>query len=85
VHARDMIKANGGRYLAAGDATTYVGERPNLVWPYSSLTTSSKYKLATKLSEPWAKSTPNSATTPSQEFHSRVTTIEDMIHFPLPG
>jgi uncharacterized protein (DUF1330 family) len=28
VHARDMIKANGGRYLAAGDATTYVGEPP---------------------------------------------------------
>ena len=27
-HARDMIKANGGRYLAAGDATTYVGEPP---------------------------------------------------------
>ena len=28
VHARVMIKANGGRYLAAGDATTYVGEPP---------------------------------------------------------
>jgi uncharacterized protein (DUF1330 family) len=28
VHARDMIKANGGRYLAAGDATTFVGEPP---------------------------------------------------------
>jgi uncharacterized protein (DUF1330 family) len=28
VHARDMIKAKGGRYLAAGDATTYVGEPP---------------------------------------------------------
>jgi uncharacterized protein (DUF1330 family) len=28
VHARDMIKANGGHYLAAGDATTYVGEPP---------------------------------------------------------
>jgi uncharacterized protein (DUF1330 family) len=27
-HARDMIKANGGRYLAAGNATTYVGEPP---------------------------------------------------------
>jgi uncharacterized protein (DUF1330 family) len=27
-HARDMIKANGGRYLAAGDATTFVGEPP---------------------------------------------------------
>ena len=27
-HARDMIKANGGRYLAAGDATTYAGEPP---------------------------------------------------------
>src|SRR3984885_109719 len=26
--ARDMIKANGGRYLAAGDATTFVGEPP---------------------------------------------------------
>ena len=26
--ARDMIKANGGRYLAAGDATTFVGEAP---------------------------------------------------------
>ena len=24
--AREMIKANGGRYLAAGDATTFVGE-----------------------------------------------------------
>lgn len=28
VHARDMIKANGGRYLAAGDATTFVGAPP---------------------------------------------------------
>jgi uncharacterized protein (DUF1330 family) len=28
VRARDMIKANGGRYLAAGDATTFVGEPP---------------------------------------------------------
>ena len=28
VHARDMIKANGGRYIAAGDATTFVGEPP---------------------------------------------------------
>jgi uncharacterized protein (DUF1330 family) len=28
VHARDMIKARGGRYLAAGDATTYVCEPP---------------------------------------------------------
>ena len=28
VHARDMIKANGGRYLAAGDTTTFVGEPP---------------------------------------------------------
>jgi uncharacterized protein (DUF1330 family) len=27
-HARDMIKANGGRYLAAGAATTFVGEPP---------------------------------------------------------
>jgi uncharacterized protein (DUF1330 family) len=27
-HARDMIKASGGRYLAAGDATTFVGEPP---------------------------------------------------------
>jgi uncharacterized protein (DUF1330 family) len=27
-HARDMIKANGGRYLAAGDATTFAGEPP---------------------------------------------------------
>jgi len=26
--AREMIKANGGRYLAAGDATTFVGEPP---------------------------------------------------------
>ena len=26
--AREMIKANGGRYLAAGDAKTYVGEPP---------------------------------------------------------
>jgi uncharacterized protein (DUF1330 family) len=26
--ARDMIKANGGRYLAAGEATTFVGEPP---------------------------------------------------------
>jgi len=28
VPARAMIKANGGRYLAAGDATTFVGEPP---------------------------------------------------------
>jgi uncharacterized protein (DUF1330 family) len=27
-HAREMIKANGGRYLAAGDATTFVGDPP---------------------------------------------------------
>jgi uncharacterized protein (DUF1330 family) len=27
-HARVMIKANGGRYLAAGEATTFVGEPP---------------------------------------------------------
>jgi uncharacterized protein (DUF1330 family) len=27
-HARDMIKAHGGRYLAAGDATTFAGEPP---------------------------------------------------------
>ena len=26
--ARDMIQANGGRYLAAGDVTTFVGEPP---------------------------------------------------------
>ena len=26
--ARDMIKANGSRYLAAGDATRFVGEPP---------------------------------------------------------
>jgi uncharacterized protein (DUF1330 family) len=26
--ARDMIKANGGRYIAAGGATTFVGEPP---------------------------------------------------------
>jgi uncharacterized protein (DUF1330 family) len=26
--ARDMIKANGGRYLAAGETTTFVGEPP---------------------------------------------------------
>jgi uncharacterized protein (DUF1330 family) len=26
--ARDMIKANGGRYLAAGDVITFVGEPP---------------------------------------------------------
>ena len=26
--AREMIKANGGRYLAAGDATTFAGEPP---------------------------------------------------------
>jgi hypothetical protein len=42
--ARDMIKANGGRYLAAGDATTFVGEPPKSRWPYSCSTTSSKYK-----------------------------------------
>ena len=27
-HAREMIKANGGRYLAAGDATTFAGDPP---------------------------------------------------------
>ena len=26
--ARDMIRANGGRYIAAGEATTFVGEPP---------------------------------------------------------
>ena len=26
--ARDMIRSNGGRYIAAGDATTFVGEPP---------------------------------------------------------
>jgi len=27
-HARDMIRANGGRYIAAGEVTTFVGEPP---------------------------------------------------------
>ena len=27
-HARRMITANGGRYVAAGDATTFVGDPP---------------------------------------------------------
>jgi uncharacterized protein (DUF1330 family) len=26
--AREMIKSNGGRYIAAGDTTTFVGEPP---------------------------------------------------------
>jgi uncharacterized protein (DUF1330 family) len=26
--ARDMIRSNGGRYIAAGDTTTFVGEPP---------------------------------------------------------
>ena len=55
VHARDMIKANGGRYLAAGDATTYVGELPKIKaasafgtpMPYKNFTFASKLPTRT--------------------------------------
>jgi hypothetical protein len=44
VHARDMIKARGGRYIAAGDATTLRANRLNLGWPYSSSMTTNKLR-----------------------------------------
>ena len=65
--ARDMIKANGGRYLAAGDATTFVGEPPKSAGGDIRVpTTSSKYTNMAKFprvqraSGRWARSTPNS-------------------------
>ena len=71
VHALDMIKANGGRYLAAGDATTYVGEPPKSrvaifvfddVQQIQTWLSSPDYKALRAVGE----STPNSATTPSR-------------------
>jgi uncharacterized protein (DUF1330 family) len=64
VHARDMIKANGGRYLAAGDATTYVGEPPKsrvAIFVFDDLhqiqtwLNSPEYKELRKVGEKYAK------------------------------
>jgi uncharacterized protein (DUF1330 family) len=64
VHARDMIKANGGRYLAAGDATTYVGEPPKsrvAIFVFDDLEqiqtflNSPEYKELRKVGEKYAK------------------------------
>ena len=63
-HARDMIKANGGRYLAAGDATTYVGEPPKsrvAIFVFDDLQqiqtwlNSPEYKELRKVGEKYAK------------------------------
>jgi uncharacterized protein (DUF1330 family) len=62
--ARDMIKANGGRYLAAGDATTYVGEPPKsrvAIFVFDDLQqiqtwlNSPEYKELRKVGEKYAK------------------------------
>ena len=80
--ARDMIKANGGRYLAAGDATTFVGEPPKsrvAIFVFDDLQQIQTWltPLSTRSSGRWARSTPNSATTPFPGFHSRVKTVAD--------
>jgi uncharacterized protein (DUF1330 family) len=63
-HARDMIKANGGRYLAAGDATTFVGEPPKsrvAIFVFDDLQqiqtwlNSPEYKELRKVGEKYAK------------------------------
>jgi uncharacterized protein (DUF1330 family) len=63
-HARDMIKANGGRYLAAGDATTYAGEPPKsrvAIFVFDDLQqiqtflNSPEYKELRKVGEKYAK------------------------------
>jgi uncharacterized protein (DUF1330 family) len=62
--ARDMIKANGGRYLAAGDATTFVGEPPKsrvAIFMFDDLQqiqtwlNSPEYKELRKVGEKYAK------------------------------
>ena len=62
--ARDMIKANGGRYLAAGDATTFVGEPPKsrvAIFVFDDLQqiqtwlSSPEYKELRKVGEKYAK------------------------------
>ena len=64
VHAREMIKANGGRYLAAGDATTFVGEPPKsrvAIFVFDDLQqiqtwlNSPEYKELRKVGEKYAK------------------------------
>ena len=63
-HARDMIKANGGRYPAAGDATTFVGEPPKsrvAIFVFDDLRqiqtwlNSPEYKELRKVGEKYAK------------------------------
>jgi uncharacterized protein (DUF1330 family) len=63
-HARDMIKANGGRYLAAGAATTFVGEPPKSrvaifvfddVQQIQTWLNSPEYKELRKVGEKYAK------------------------------
>ena len=62
--ARDMIRANGGRYLAAGDATTFVGEPPKsrvAIFVFDDLQqiqtwlNSPEYKELRKVGEKYAK------------------------------
>ena len=64
VYARDMIKANGGRYLAAGDTTTFVGEPPKsrvAIFVFDDLQqiqtwlNSPEYKELRKVGEKYAK------------------------------
>jgi uncharacterized protein (DUF1330 family) len=62
--ARDMIKSNGGRYVAAGDATTFVGEPPKsrvAVFVFDNLEQiqtwldSAEYKELKKIGDKYAK------------------------------
>jgi uncharacterized protein (DUF1330 family) len=62
--AREMIKANGGRYLAAGDATTFVSEPPKsrvAIFVFDDLQqiqtwlNSPEYKELRKVGEKYAK------------------------------
>jgi len=62
--ARDMIKSVGGRYIAAGDATTFVGEPPKsrvAIFAFDSIEqiqtflNSPEYKELRKVGEKYAK------------------------------
>lgn len=62
--ARDMIKSNGGRYIAAGGATTFVGEPPKSrvaifvfdnIEQIQSWLNSPEYKELRKVGEKYAK------------------------------
>jgi uncharacterized protein (DUF1330 family) len=62
--ARDMIRSIGGRYIAAGDATTFVGEPPKsrvAIFAFDSIEqiqtflNSPEYKELRKVGEKYAK------------------------------